>query len=83
VAADPLIQGPSTPAELLLVDVHVLDPRTGLDVRRDVLVRDGLIAELGEPGAIEGPDGIERVEGGGRHLLPAFVDPHVHLRTPG
>ena len=23
------------------------------------------------------------VEGEGRHLLPAFVDPHVHLRTPG
>ncbi|HEY2536245.1 MAG TPA: dihydroorotase [Solirubrobacteraceae bacterium] len=83
MATDFLIQGPSTPAELLLADVHVLDPRTDLDARHDVLVRDGLIAELGEPGAIEGPAGIETVAGGGRHLLPAFVDPHVHLRTPG
>jgi dihydroorotase len=49
-----------------------------------VLVRDGLIAELGEPGGIGiGAEGIETVEGRGRHLLPAFVDPHVHLRTPG
>jgi dihydroorotase len=83
MAAKPLIQGPTTPAELLLRDVHVLDPRTDLDARHDVLVRDGLIAQLGEPGAVKGPDGIETVEGGGRHLLPAFVDPHVHLRTPG
>ncbi len=83
MAADFLIQGPSAPAELLLADVHVLDPRTDLDTRCDVLVRDGLIAELGEPGTIEGSAGIETVAGGGKHLLPAFVDPHVHLRTPG
>ena len=23
------------------------------------------------------------VDGEGRHAFPAFVDPHVHLRTPG
>jgi dihydroorotase len=83
MAANPLIQGPSAPAELLLRDVHALDPRVGIDARHDVLVRDGLIAALGEPGTLDGPDGIEMVEGRGRHLLPAFVDPHVHLRTPG
>jgi dihydroorotase len=83
VAAGTLIHGPNAPAELLLADVRALDPRTGIDARRDVLVRDGLIAELGEPGTLEGPDGIETVDGAGRHLLPAFVDPHVHLRTPG
>jgi dihydroorotase len=83
MAANPLIQGPSSPAELLLRDVHALDPRVGVDARHDVLVRDGLIAALGEPGTLDGPDGIEMVEGRGRHLLPAFVDPHVHLRTPG
>jgi dihydroorotase len=83
MAASPLIHGPSSPAELLLRDVHALDPRTGIDARRDVLVRDGYIAALGEPGTLDGPEGIETVEGAGKHLLPAFVDPHVHLRTPG
>src|SRR5450759_6009598 len=30
------------------------------------------------------PDGRrEVVQGHGKHLLPAFVDPHVHLRSPG
>ena len=48
-----------------------------------MLVRDGVIAELGAPGTLEAPAEAELVEGEGRHLLPAFVDPHVHLRTPG
>jgi dihydroorotase len=64
-------------------EAHVLDPRADLDGARDVLVRDGHIAEIGAPGALPAPDGAEVVEGRGRHLLPAFVDPHVHLRTPG
>ncbi len=26
---------------------------------------------------------IETLDGAGKHLFPGFVDPHVHLRTPG
>ena len=29
------------------------------------------------------PSGAEVVDGPGSTLFPAFVDPHVHLRTPG
>jgi dihydroorotase len=78
-----LVRAPAPPAELLISRVHVLDPRTGLDAPHDVLVRDGAIAEIGAPGSIEPPAGAEVVDGAGRHLLPAFVDPHVHLRVPG
>jgi dihydroorotase len=78
-----LVSAPARPADLLLRDVHALDPRTGLDARSDVLVRGGEIAEIAAPGTIPTPDGCEVVEGEGRHLFPAFVDPHVHLRTPG
>ena len=28
-------------------------------------------------------EGAEVLDGEGRHLFPGFVDPHVHLRTPG
>ncbi len=80
---EPLVKGPGAPAELLLKDVHALDPRTGLDARRDVLVRDGLIAEIADADTIAPADGAETVEGRGRALMPAFFDPHVHLRTPG
>jgi dihydroorotase len=71
------------PGELLIRNAHVLDPRTGLDEPRDVLIRDGEIAELGTPGGLTPSDGAEVVDGAGRHLFPGFVDPHVHLRTPG
>jgi dihydroorotase len=72
------------PAELLIQNAHVLDPRADLDERHDLLVRDGHIAELGSPGSLtESADGTETINAEGKHLFPAFVDPHVHLRTPG
>ncbi len=84
MAAQPLVRQPLQGADLLLRDVHILDPRAALDARRDVRVRGGLIAELGAPGTLAGEEGQELIEGDGRlRLLPAFFDPHVHLRTPG
>jgi dihydroorotase len=74
---------PSPPADLLVTGAHVLDSRTGIDAPHDVLVRDGEIAEIGAPGSLEAPAGAEVLDGEGRHLFPGFVDPHVHLRTPG
>jgi dihydroorotase len=74
---------PTPPADLLIRGAHVLDPRTGIDAPHDVLVRGGEIAELGAPGSLPAPEGAEVLDGEGRHLLPGFVDPHVHLRTPG
>jgi dihydroorotase len=70
-------------AELLIRGAHVLDPRADLDERHDVLVRGGHIAELGSPGSLPAPADGETVEAQGAHLFPGFVDPHVHLRTPG
>jgi dihydroorotase len=69
--------------DVLIREAHVLDPRTGIDEQRDVLVRDGAVAEVGAPGSLQANEGAEVVEAQGRHLFPAFVDPHVHLRTPG
>ncbi len=74
---------PTTPAELLIRGAHVLDPRCDLDEPHDVLVRDGHVAELGSPGSLPAPPSGEVLEAAGRHLFPGFVDPHVHLRTPG
>jgi dihydroorotase len=72
----------SVPAATVLIrGARLLDPRTGLDGRADLLVRDGVVAEIGD--ALEPPQGAELVDGDGLHAFPAFVDPHVHLRTPG
>ena len=70
-------------ADLIVRGAHVLDPRERLDGVHDVVVRRGRIAEIAAPGSAAVPDGAQVVDGRGRHLLPAFVDPHVHLRTPG
>jgi dihydroorotase len=73
---------PTPPADLLIRGAHVLDPRSGIDAPHDVLIRGGEVAELGAPGSLP-DDGVEVIEGEGRHVFPGFVDPHVHLRTPG
>jgi len=71
------------PAEALLREVRAFDPRAAIDEVSDVLVREGEIAQIAAPGSIEPPAGAEVIEGAGKHLLPGFIDPHVHLRTPG
>jgi dihydroorotase len=69
------------PADLLVRGAHVLDPGAGLDAVLDVLVRGGVIAQLGKD--LAAPAGVETIDAAGGHLFPGFVDPHVHLRTPG
>jgi dihydroorotase len=70
-------------ADLVVHAAHVVDPRERIDGVHDVVVRRGRIAEIAAPGSAATPEGAQVVDGRGRHLLPAFVDPHVHLRTPG
>jgi dihydroorotase len=76
-----LDRAPVPAATVLIRGARVLDPRTDLDGRMDLLMRDGVVAEIGD--ALESPQGAELVDGEGLHAFPAFVDPHVHLRTPG
>ncbi|HKF79436.1 MAG TPA: dihydroorotase [Thermoleophilaceae bacterium] len=68
-------------ATLLVRGARLLDPRAGIDGTADLLIRDGEIAQQGD--ALELPKGAELVDAAGLHAFPAFVDPHVHLRTPG
>jgi dihydroorotase len=47
----------------------------------DLLVRDGVIVEIGD--AVEAPPGVPVLDAAGLVLLPGFVDLHTHLREPG
>lgn len=69
-------------ANVVLRRASVLDPVAGIDASHDVVVRDGEIAELAEPGGAD-CSGLEEIDAEGLHAFPAFFDPHVHLRTPG
>ncbi len=72
--------------DLLIRGAHVLDPRSGLDEPRDVLIREGRIVAITPAGVQESDisgDDLDVVDAHGKHLFPGFFDPHVHLRTPG
>ena len=70
-----LVQRPGEPASMVITGARVLDPAAGIDRIGDLVVRDGRIGGS--------PDGLERVDGTGMLVTPGFVDPHVHVRTPG
>ncbi len=78
-----LLAGKNGRKETLRIQgAHVVDPGDGIDAVLDVSVVDGTVAALEQPGAPTVRD--ERlVDAHGLVLAPAFVDPHVHLRTPG
>jgi dihydroorotase len=60
---------------------RVIDPASGLDGVRTVVVRDGKIAEVAE--RIERPRDARALDARGKWVTPGFVDLHVHLREPG
>jgi len=72
---------PDRPRDDVVVrGARVLDAAEGVDAVLDVRVDGGVVAQVGE-----GLDanGHRVVDAAGLVLAPAFVDPHVHLRTPG
>src|SRR5712691_8930635 len=71
----------NAPGENIVVrGARVLDPAQGVDEILDVRIDNGVVAALGTE--LE-PNSHRVLEADGLVLAPAFVDPHVHLRTPG
>ena len=65
---------------LLIRGGRVVDPESGFDGEADVLVRDGLVSEIGA--GLSG-DGVRVIDARGCIVAPGFVDLHTHLREPG
>ena len=66
-----MLVGRNGRSDSLVLQGRVLASAQGIDEALRITVRDGVISAL-EPGAP-----------GALVIAPAFVDPHVHLRTPG
>jgi dihydroorotase len=64
----------------LLTGGHVVDPASATDAVTDVLIRDGLVAEVGTKLTA---DDAEVVDVAGLIVAPGFVDLHTHIREPG
>jgi dihydroorotase len=57
-----------------------VDPQTGLDEVADIVVRDGVIVEIGKD--LEIPKG-QTFDCAEKIVVPGLVDVHTHLREPG
>jgi dihydroorotase len=75
-----MLSGRSGVDNLVVRGARVLDPVEGIDATLDVRIDDGVIVAIGADLDL---NEHRVVDGAGRVLVPAFVDPHVHLRTPG
>jgi len=67
---------------LLIRGGRVIDPASGLDAPRDVLLRDGKVAAIEKPEQIRAKD-AEHFDAKGLIVAPGLIDIHVHLREPG
>ncbi len=65
--------------DLLLKNIHAVDPQTGLDCVTDIAVADGVITKLG---SVSEPAG-RVIDCTGLYAVPGLFDMHVHWRDPG
>src|SRR6202142_3552410 len=72
----------SKPGSMLIKGGHVIDPSARIDALMDVLLRDGLVAEIALPDKIRG-GADDKFDAHGLIVAPGFIDLHVHLREPG
>ena len=75
-----MLCGKTGQENLVVRGARVVDPCEGVDAILDVRVDAGVVAQLGTN--LETNE-HRVVDGDGLALAPAFIDPHVHLRTPG
>lgn len=66
--------------DIILRNVHAVDPVSGLDCVTDIAVKDGRIARLG---GCEGMTAQRDINCKGLYAVPGLFDMHVHFRDPG
>ncbi len=62
---------------------RLVDPAAGVDAPKDLLLKDGRVAEIAGPGKLKGTNGFETLDAPGLVVAPGLIDIHVHLREPG
>ena len=62
---------------------RLIDPAAGVDAAKDILLKDGRVAEIAGTGKLKGTDGAQVLDATGLLVAPGLIDIHVHLREPG
>lgn len=76
---------------LLIKNTHMIDPASGTDARKDILIQDDKIIKIAdsvtekEAAVFSGgeADMLQVIDAGGMIAAPGLVDAHVHFREPG
>jgi imidazolonepropionase-like amidohydrolase len=75
---DPPATTASTP--LAIVGVRVVPMTSNVVLENQaIVVRDGVITAVGPAATVSVPQGATVIEGGGRYVMPALIDMHVHM----
>ncbi|MEQ1694436.1 MAG: dihydroorotase [Hyphomicrobiaceae bacterium] len=82
-AADPKRRTPGPVGGTVYINARLLDPASGLDTPGGVLVRDGLIADIGPHLRRNAPADTEVIDCKGNLLAPGLVDCQVFTGEPG
>ncbi len=70
-------------SDVLILNGRLIDPASGVDAERDVLLRHGRVAAVEVPGGLRDVKAKETIDARGMIVAPGLVDVHVHLREPG
>jgi dihydroorotase len=62
---------------------RLIDAAAGVDALKDVLIKDGRVAEIAGTGKLKGTNGAVVLDATGLVVAPGLIDIHVHLREPG
>ena len=68
---------------LVIRNGHLIDPAAGVDAPKDILLKDGRVADIASPGKLKSTNGAEVLDATGLTVAPGLIDIHVHLREPG
>ena len=66
--------------KILIKEGRVIDPANTIDAVRDILIEDGVIAQVAENIVT---DNAEIIDARGNIVTPGLIDIHTHLRDPG
>ncbi len=68
---------------LFLIGAVAIDPASGLEAQRDILLSGSTIAAIAPPGALKPEPAVTTIDVRGCWVVPGLIDVHTHLRDPG
>ena len=67
--------------KILIKNGRMIDPASGTDDRKDILLEDGVISSIASE--IAPSANVDVIDAAGSLVLPGLIDIHVHFREPG